>query len=441
MASRTRVGTVIDNKYRLDEQIGHGGMGAVYLGTQLMVDRKVAVKLLHPTFAAHENIQARFEVEAKAIGRLNHPNCITLFDFGYSSDLEAFYTVVEFIQGLSLDSLLGHPPPVADTVAIIRQIASALDHAHHHGVLHRDLKPENIMLYRMTDGSEMVKVLDFGIAQIMKGPTDGPGDDDFEVERLTRVGEVFGTPPYMSPEQASAARDLTPAADLYSLGVIFYELIEGRLPFFADNPLDIMLMHINTPPPPFAREGVPKEVVDLVFSLLEKDPDNRPQAGKAIIKSIDSMPHDIFLVTPAAASPSHVRQEPQTTPDAGRPGELSDTQKVRSEPTLPDMPEGVSETPHAPRQPQGPIPTEVDLDKKDEESEEKWAPVQNLVLADEISSSLTDQEHEVEDEWSAMPTAAGTERRKSLLPMIAIPVVLLLLITIVWAFTSGDSQV
>lgn len=290
MSSGTRVGTVIEDKFRLDEQIGHGSMGAVYRGTQLMVDRSVAVKLLHPDYAGHDKIQARFEVEAKAIARLNHPNCVTLYDFGYSEEMEAFYTVVEYIDGDPLEALIDRRPSIARIVELIKQVASALGHAHHHGIVHRDLKPENIMIAEMTDGSEMVKVLDFGIARIMKEGVDE--EDDFDADRLTRVGEVFGTPPYMSPEQSQSTRDLTPATDLYSLGVIFYELLEGQLPFFAENALDIMSMHMNEPPPPMRRSDLPESVEEIVLKMLEKSPEKRPESGDEIVAMLDGIPDD-----------------------------------------------------------------------------------------------------------------------------------------------------
>ncbi len=313
MSSGTRVGTVIEEKYRLDKQIGRGSMGAVYRGTQLMVDRSVAIKLLHPTFAGHEQIQARFEVEAKAIARLNHPNCITLFDFGYSEVLDAFYTVVEFIDGVGLSELINQRPSVQRVVELVRQIASALGHAHHHGILHRDLKPENIMLATMTDGSEMVKVLDFGIAQIMKGNTDDDDVNEFESDRLTRVGEVFGTPPYMSPEQCESARDLSPATDLYSLGIIFYELLEGRLPFFAEAPVELMSMHINNDPPPMERTGIPDSLQDIVFQMLAKEPEERPESGNEIVQLLDAIPEqELSEQSPSIRTPGDARQHDPT---------------------------------------------------------------------------------------------------------------------------------
>ncbi len=298
MVADSRVGTVIEDKYRLDEQIGQGSMGAVFRGTQLMVDRSVAIKLLHPNFAGHDKIQARFEVEAKAIARLNHPNCITLFDFGYADDMEAFYTVVEFIDGKPLEALIDERPSEVRVVELMKQIASALGHAHHHGILHRDLKPENIMLASMTDGSEMVKVLDFGIAQIMQGGT----EDEFESDRLTRVGEVFGTPPYMSPEQAQSARDLTPATDLYSLGIIFYELLTGRLPFFGESPVEIMTKHMEEPPPPIDDPRISTAVEEVVMQMLAKDPEERPEGGDRIVAMLDAIPDDELSTTSRSAA-------------------------------------------------------------------------------------------------------------------------------------------
>ncbi len=339
MAPGTRVGTVIENKYRLDEQIGHGGMGAVYRGVQLAVDRPVAIKLLHPNFAGHDKLQARFEVEAKAIARLSHPNCITLFDFGYSEEMAAFYTVVEFIDGTPLEALISRRPSVARVVNLIRQIASALGHAHHHGILHRDLKPENIMIAEMTDGSEMVKVLDFGIAQIMKGNTDEDDDDDFEADRLTRVGEVFGTPPYMSPEQAQSSRDLTPAADLYSLGIIFYELLEGRLPFLAETPLEILAMHLKDPPPPLNRHDISDSVKAVVMQMLSKDPEDRPPSGGKVIELLDAIPGDeLPTESPAIGAPGKTRPSDPTLisapPSPSKPGTQDGVVSSSGRPTM-----------------------------------------------------------------------------------------------------------
>ncbi len=284
MSTRASAGTVIEGKYRLERELGAGGMGAVWLATQIMVDRKVAVKLLHPAFMDQDDLQARFEVEARAIGRLNHPNCITLYDFGFSTDLKAFYTVIEYINGVSLDKRLSSSVPLTEVISIVKQIALALDHAHHQGILHRDLKPENVMLANMTDGSELVKVLDFGIARIVKGDSDTE-----ESHRITKAGEVFGTPAYMSPEQARSTRQLGPPADLYSLGVMFYELVAGNLPFFANSAFDLLMMHVTKPVPPIIRNDVPQEIKLIIYRLMDKEPANRFQSGRDLSRALDAV--------------------------------------------------------------------------------------------------------------------------------------------------------
>lgn len=276
-------GTVIEDKYSLDRKIGEGGMGAVYLGTQLMVDRPVAIKLLHTGLNSHDRLKQRFEVEAKAIGRLNHPNCITLYDFGFSTELDAFYTVMEYLDGEPMHKRVIKGVSVSEAVSITRQIAAALDHAHHQGILHRDLKPENIILAKLTDGTELAKVLDFGIARIFRD--DSPQAQN-EQNRLTRAGEVFGTPAYISPEQARGERDLTPASDLYSLGIMLFEMVEGRLPFWGDTAIDTIMLHIQAPLPPITRLDVPPKLKEIIKRLMAKDPSQRYQSGKHLAEEL-----------------------------------------------------------------------------------------------------------------------------------------------------------
>ncbi len=283
-------GVEIDGKYRLLSPLGAGAMGAVWLAEQLSVDRKVAVKLLHQNENKSRTVDARFEVEAKAIARLNHPNCITLFDFGYSEELTAFYTVIEYVKGHVLSKKMGAPMGFNDATAIIKQVAKGLDHAHFHNILHRDLKPDNLMLAAQSDGSELLKILDFGIAKIVHGEF---GVDSGEQEiRLTKAGEVFGTPAYMSPEQARSTRELTPGSDFYSLGVIFYEMIDGRLPFLAATSFDVLMMHVTDEVPPFQRDDVPSEIAEVIYKLLEKHPEDRFKSGKEIIEALGSTTYE-----------------------------------------------------------------------------------------------------------------------------------------------------
>ncbi len=295
------VGLVIDGKYRLDRKLGEGGMGAVYLGHQMMVDRHVAIKLLHSGLNQHQRIKQRFEVEAKAIGRMHHPNCITLFDFGFSQDLDAFYMVMEYLDGTPMHDRVIEGVDPREAVDIARQIAVALDHAHHQGILHRDLKPENVMLTHMTDGTQLVKVLDFGIARIFADEDEQASPE--EQNRLTRAGEVFGTPAYISPEQARGERDLTPASDLYSLGVILYEMLKGRLPFWGDTPMSTIMQHITTPVPPLDMPELPAPLTDLTYTLLSKDAAERPQSGRAVAEALAAIDFDSPTGTAHRAGP------------------------------------------------------------------------------------------------------------------------------------------
>lgn len=251
-------------------------MGSVYLGCQLAVDRLVAVKLLHKFLQAREDFRERFELEAKALAKLSHPNCLTIFDFGYDAGLESFYMVVEYVDGDDLASRMHEALPVHEAAGIGFQISEALQHAHAQGILHRDLKPENVMLSGPT--RSMVKVLDFGLAKLFDAES-APAPQ--RRKQLTKAGEIFGTPAYMSPEQCQGSRNLTPAADLYALGVILFEMLEGYMPFHAKSPPEVMLMQINAPIPPVG-DHVPEELAVLVRRLLAKSPAERPQSAAEV---------------------------------------------------------------------------------------------------------------------------------------------------------------
>ena len=321
MREHDLAGMVLDEKYRLERKIGEGGMGAVYQGVQMMVDRPVAVKVLHASLASHEKLMQRFEVEAKAIGRMNHPNCVTLYDFGFSKALGAFYMVMEYLDGTPMQALLGGSLGTQEIIDIARQIALALDHSHHHHILHRDLKPENVMITTMTDGTMLVKVLDFGIARIFQAGDDALGDDALyegrasgggnatrEHNRLTQAGEIFGTPAYISPEQARGDKDLPFSSDLYSLGIMLYELIQGDLPFWGETPIDTIMQHINTPVPPIDRLDIPQSLKQITLDLMAKRPERRPQTGKEVadrLAEIDPQGPSFPKTISSSAAPYH----------------------------------------------------------------------------------------------------------------------------------------
>ncbi len=278
-------GQVVDGRYRLDEMLGEGGMGAVYSGVQLAVDRRVAVKLLHPFLQRNQNFKARFELEAKALARLSHPNCITLFDFGYCDEIEIFYMVLEFVEGAVLSDWMVDTIAYADMLEISYQVLLALEHAHSQGILHRDLKPENIMVQRDGD-SIRLKVLDFGLARLLLSEDDEQEPPDTTTqrrERLTKAGEIYGTPAYMSPEQCRGSRDLSQSADLYSLGVMMFEMVENRLPFFDESPTVIMVKQLNEEPPE-VESAVDPDIKMLIEWMLRKEPESRPSSARQVLE-------------------------------------------------------------------------------------------------------------------------------------------------------------
>ncbi len=266
------LGQVLAGKYRMDERLNEGGMGAVYRGTHVLMDKTVAVKVLRSALAADEKIVARFSREARAASRISHPHALSVTDFGESEDGVVFL-VMEYIDGKTLKEIIREagPMPLPRVVEIIRQVGGALDAAHEQGVVHRDLKSENIMLLNSA-GPDYAKVLDFGIAKITEpSGTYDPG--------LTAPDLVIGTPQYMSPEQCSQASEIDARSDLYSLGVIIYEMLVGHVPFTGKSSTAIMMKHMQEEAPSVLQErpDVPAAVGRVVQRALAKLPDNRYQ--------------------------------------------------------------------------------------------------------------------------------------------------------------------
>jgi serine/threonine-protein kinase len=216
------IGKTLNEKYRIEERLGIGGMGTVYRARHMLIDRPVAIKVLNQRFVEDDAARTRFEREAKAAGRLQHVNAVSVTDFGETSE-GYVYIVMELLEGRTLREIVAKEAPleIARAVSIMLQTAAAVGAAHEAGVIHRDLKPANIFVTQRSDVPAVVKVLDFGIAKLAAETL-----DDEEPKNLTQVGVMIGTPRYMSPEQCSGL-PLTPAADVYSLGVIFYEMLTG----------------------------------------------------------------------------------------------------------------------------------------------------------------------------------------------------------------------
>src|SRR6185503_7936765 len=232
------VDSVIDDRYRLTTLVGRGGMGSVFLAEHVTIRRPVALKLLSPSLAGIPELARRFEREAAAIGRIDHPNCVTVLDFGKLED-GSLYLVMEYLDGRSLADAIESEGRIAARRAlhIARHVLRGLGHAHQAGIVHRDVKPENVILIDHEGVPDFAKILDFGIARVMgaAGMPDGE-------ERLTQAGIAFGTPAYMSPEQA-VGDPVDPRADLYSVSVMLFEMITGRAPFHSTDKLELLGMH------------------------------------------------------------------------------------------------------------------------------------------------------------------------------------------------------
>jgi serine/threonine-protein kinase len=267
------IGHTLDEKYRLEERLGIGGMGTVYRAVHLLIDRPVAIKVLNQRFVEDEAARTRFRREARAAGRLQHANAVTVTDFGQSSD-GYVYIVMELLEGRTLREILAKEAPLdpARSVSLMMQISDAVAAAHDAGIIHRDLKPANVFIVQRADVPSVVKVLDFGIAKLAAETL-----DDDEPMTLTLIGAMIGTPRYMSPEQCDGA-ELTPAADVYSLGIILYEMLTGTVPFSGSTPLAIAMKHASELPraPRSFVAAIPEALEQVVLHALEKRPEDRP---------------------------------------------------------------------------------------------------------------------------------------------------------------------
>ena len=263
----------LDNKYHLEERLGEGGMGTVYRARHLLMDRPVAIKVLHPQFVENEAARTRFQLEARAAVLLHHANAVSVTDFGQTED-GLVYIVMELLNGRTLREILAKEAPLetARATSIMLQTSAAVAAAHNAGIIHRDLKPSNILVTKGKALPASVKVLDFGIAKLAADIL-----DDEDVSALTLPGTPIGTPRYMSPEQYEG-HDLTPAADVYSLGVILYEMLTGMAPFTGVSPVEIALKHANDQPlrPRDIVATIPEDVERVVLHALEKQPEARP---------------------------------------------------------------------------------------------------------------------------------------------------------------------
>ncbi len=341
------LGTTLDRRYKIERRLGEGGMGVVFLARHVVIEKAVAIKVLKHAAARDQNVVRRFVQEAKAASRIGHPNIVDVTDFGSTPD-GTTYSVMEYVDGQTLAEVIHTEARLypSRAVQIVLQIARALAKAHAKGIVHRDLKPENIFLVQGGGRTDFVKIVDFGIAKvtsIKKDPTLSP--------RLTRQGMVFGTPEYMPPEQASGNADLDRRVDIYSLGIILYHMLVGRVPHKGDSIMNTLTMVINDPiiPPSQAAPelGISDAFETVVMRAVEKQRERRYQSMEELIVGLEAAAGDVASNVPRAVTPPPAAVEP---PVAG-PGEatlspdqpdLRQAQDERSDAKTVKEPDGVT---------------------------------------------------------------------------------------------------
>ncbi len=316
------VGMRLGGKYELTQFLGEGAMGWVYRGRHLSLESSVAVKILKPQLRPDEQRAERFKREARAASRLNHPHIISVIDFG-ETGTGLLYLVTEYLRGSPLSALITEsgPMPVRRAFRLMTQILSALEESHNHGVVHRDLKPDNVMVSSLRSGEDFAKVLDFGIAKLR---------DSDSAAKLTQAGQLFGTPDYMAPEQIRS-QNVDGRADLYSAGVILFELLTGRLPFQADNLFDVLKDHLYTEPPTLSEttggKAFSNDMESVVRKALAKDPDERFATARDFQRALRrAVRLATGKVQRCPACQALVRREAKFCPECGY--RLKDTQQL-----------------------------------------------------------------------------------------------------------------
>jgi serine/threonine protein kinase len=295
------IGRVFLGRYETRRLLGEGGMGRVYLARQLDLGRDVVVKVMHDHIAADAKFRDRFQRETLLMARFHHPGVVTLYDASVNDPLGPCI-VMEYVKGVNLESMLARNGRMsAPRVGrIIGELCEVLQAAHDEGIIHRDLKPANLMVVDPDTPKERIKVMDFGLAKLMEGETLRKVTD-------TNVDFAVGTPGYICPEQVRG-EEMDHRGDLYSVGVMMYELLSGRLPFTGPTSMDILLAHATEYPAPFSELGlmgwVPQQVEQLVFDCLAKDPEDRPQTARELAERFDTALEHAKAVLEAAPCPA-----------------------------------------------------------------------------------------------------------------------------------------
>ena len=291
-ASDTLINTLFDGRYRILRKLGSGGMANVYLAEDEELGRRVAIKILNERYANDDLFIERFRREAKSAAGLSHPNIVSIYDRGEAEG--TYYIAMEVIEGRSLKELiLTHGAlPIDTAIAYAKQLLEALRFAHHHGIIHRDIKPHNVLVStgpQVKATAPRLKVTDFGIAR-------------HGASQMTEAGSIMGTAQYLSPEQARGA-PVTAASDLYSAGVVLYEMLTGKVPFTGDSAIEIAMKHVNElpKPPSKLRPEIPPELDQVVLRSLAKDPADRYQTADEFIEDLERVESGLPISRATAA--------------------------------------------------------------------------------------------------------------------------------------------
>jgi eukaryotic-like serine/threonine-protein kinase len=289
-----RIGTTLQGRYRILEALAQGGMGIVYRAERVGIERQVAIKFLHAFVGANKEAVQRFEREARAMSKLTHPHCVPVIDFGVHED--APYIVMEYVSGRTLlDVVQNGPLPPGRALHIVSQVLSGLAHAHGQGIVHRDVKPANIVLVEVTGTGDHARILDFGLAKLL----DGPGAS------WSTVQTAVGTPSYMSPEQARG-EEVDARADQYAVGIMLFELLTGKKPFYGKDPFEVLKKHMHAEPPPLARAGGPSfstQLEAVVKRALAKQPGERYASALEFRDALAATPEADDVPRPYSSSP------------------------------------------------------------------------------------------------------------------------------------------
>ncbi|MEW6210412.1 MAG: SUMF1/EgtB/PvdO family nonheme iron enzyme [Acidobacteriota bacterium] len=293
------IGACIGTRYRIDEKIGAGGMGTVYRARRLLIGDDVAIKILHLEIMSDPLAVERFRREAQAAARLKHPNAVMIYDFGVSED-GLLYLVMELVEGQSLRQIIRERGPLAPQTAteIVSQVCDVLEESHRQSIIHRDLKPDNIIVSATAEGFR-VKVLDFGIAKLRDMSTTSAN--------ITKTGAMMGTPHYMSPEQCMG-EELDGRSDIYSLGIVLYEMLTGVVPFNSPVSSAVVVQHVTQPPPPLRaiNVSVSPRVEAVVMSALEKQREARPQTATELTERLEAAISGGFMTQASAMRSANV---------------------------------------------------------------------------------------------------------------------------------------